>query len=203
MIKVEILVLANSVKHQQHCVAGKDLANGQWVRPVSTEAGAELNHNQAKYQNPYGTFTVKPLQKILMEFSRHVPLIHQPENYLIDETVWRQNYSIDLNEINNHLDHPGSLWGEGNRVTYTQIRLGTIKIDKSLYLVKVDNIQLYMKDDKRKISFTYNELDYELPVTDPNFYKLVNDFSGIRGVICVSLGEDYQGYCYKLVATIF
>jgi hypothetical protein len=203
MSQVEILVLANSVKHQQHCVAGKYLANGQWVRPVSTEAGAELNHNQAKYQNPYGTFTVKPLQKILMKFSRHVPLIHQPENYLIDETVWRQNYSIGLNEINNHLDHPDSLWGEGNRVSYIQIRLGTIKIEQSLYLVKVDNIQLYMKDDKRKISFIYNELDYELPVTDPNFDKVVNDFSEICGVICVSLGEEFKGNCYKLVATIF
>jgi hypothetical protein len=203
MSQVEILVLANSVKHQQHCVAGKYLANGQWVRPVSTEAGAELNHNQAKYQNPYGTFTVKPLQKILMKFSRHVPLIHQPENYLIDETVWRQNYSIDLNEINNYLDHPDSLWGEGNRVSYIQIRLGTIKIEQSLYLVKVDNIQLYMKDDKRKISFIYNELDYELPVTDPNFDKVVNDFSEICGVICVSLGEEFKGNCYKLVATIF
>jgi hypothetical protein len=203
MSQVEILVLANSAKHQQHCVAGKYLANGQWVRPVSTEAGAELNHNQAKYQNPYGTFTVKPLQKILMKFSRHVPLIHQPENYLIDETVWRQNYSIGLNEINNHLDHPDSLWGGGNRVSYIQIRLGTIKIEQSLYLVKVDNIQLYMKDDKRKISFIYNELDYELPVTDPNFDKVVNDFSEICGVICVSLGEEFKGNCYKLVATIF
>ena len=203
MSQVEILVLANSVKHQQHCVAGKYLANGLWVRPVSSEAGAELSHNQAKYQNPYGTFTVKPLQKILMKFSRHVPLNHQPENYLIDDTVWRQNYSIGSNEINNHLDHPDSLWGEGNRIPYIQIQLGTTKIEQSLYLVKVDNIQLYMKDDKRKISFTYNEIYYELPATDPNFDNLVNDFSEICGVICVSLGEEFQGNCYKLVATIF
>ena len=60
-----------------------------------------------------------------------------------------------------------------------------------------------MKDDKRKISFTYRGLAYELPATDPNFDNLVNDFSDICGVICVSLGEEFQGNCYKLVATIF
>ncbi|PKH01863.1 hypothetical protein CXF72_14355 [Psychromonas sp. MB-3u-54] len=203
MSQVEIIVLANSVKHQQHCVAGKSLANGQWVRPVSSEIGGELSHNQAKYQNPYGIFTVKPLQKILMKFSRHVPLSHQPENYLIDNTVWRQNYSINLNEINNHLDHPNDLWGESNLVPYIQIQLGTTKIEQSLYLVKVDNIKLYIKDDKRKASFTYNRIAYELPVTDPNFGNLVDDFSGITGVLCISLGEEFKGNCYKLVATIF
>lgn len=203
MSQVEILVLANSVKHKQHCVAGKYLANGQWVRPVSSETGRELSHNQAKYQNPYGTFIVKPLQKILMRFSRHVPLSHQPENYLIDDTVWTQNYSINLNEINNHLDRPNDLWGEGHLVPYIQIQLGTTKIEQSLYLVKVENIQLYMKDDKRKASFTYNGIEYELPVTDPNFGNLVDDFSGIMGVLCISLGEEFRGNCYKLVATIF
>ncbi len=203
MSQVEILVLANSVKHQQHCVAGKYLANGQWVRPVSSEIGGELSHNQAKYQNPYGTFTVKPLQKIMMKFSRHVPLSHQPENYLIDDTVWTQHYSINLDEINNHLDEPNDLWGEGNLVPHIQIQLGTTKIEQSLYLVKVDDIQLYMKDDKRKASFTYNGIAYELPVTDPNFSNLVNDFSGIIGVLCISLGEEFKGNCYKLVATIF
>jgi hypothetical protein len=70
MTQAEIIVLANSVKHGQHCVAGKCINTGNWVRPVSNANGAELSHEQAKYQNPYGTFGVKPLQKIRMGFSQ-------------------------------------------------------------------------------------------------------------------------------------
>lgn len=63
MSQHEVVVLANSIKHHQHCVAGKLVSNGHWVRPVSTPEGGELSDAQAKIQNPHGTFNVKPLQK--------------------------------------------------------------------------------------------------------------------------------------------
>jgi hypothetical protein len=59
MSQVEIIVLANSVKHNQHCVAGKLLDNSQWVRPVSNPQGGELSDEQARIQNPHGIFYVK------------------------------------------------------------------------------------------------------------------------------------------------
>jgi hypothetical protein len=74
MSQVEIVVLANSVKHGQHCVAGKCMETGKWIRPVSNTRGGELNHEQAKYQNKYGVYSVKPLQRILMGFLHPVPL---------------------------------------------------------------------------------------------------------------------------------
>jgi len=69
-----IVIFANSVKHGQHCVAGKSLATGQWIRPVADANGKELDHEQAKYRNPYGRYLVKPLQKIQMELGANVPL---------------------------------------------------------------------------------------------------------------------------------
>ncbi|WP_417665426.1 dual OB domain-containing protein [Pseudidiomarina sp.] len=204
MTQAEIVVLANSVKHGQHCVAGKCLNTGRWIRPVSNAQGAELSHDQAKYQNPYGTFGVKPLQKIKMGFAQHVPLPHQPENYLIDGNLWQQNYSIGLAELPNHLDGPADLWGEGNRVLHAQITQGLYVVPQSLYLVQVDNLSLYINnDDRRRASFTYNGIDYDLAVTDPKFDELVREQREVTGILCISLGEEYQGYCYKLVATIF
>lgn len=204
MTQAEIIVLANSVKHGQHCVAGKCINTGNWIRPVSNANGAELSHEQAKYQNPYGTFGVKPLQKIRMGFSQHAPLSHQPENYLIDGNLWRQNYSISEAELVAYLDTPDDLWGHDNRVQHSLITMGLHNIDQSLYLVQVDNLNLYTTGDrKRRASFNYNGSDYDLAATDPKFDDILREQREVNGILCISLGEEYQGYCYKLVATIF
>ena len=204
MSQVEVVVLANSVKHGQHCVAGKCLQDGRWIRPVSNEQGAELSHAQAQYQNPYGTFGVKPLQKIKMNFARHVPLSHQPENHLIDGNVWQQNYSIKVSELPNHLDHPNDLWGDGNRVQHAEVHLGLYNVEQSLYLVQVEQLHLYEAEEgKRRASFTYSGIDYDLAVTDPKFDEIIREGRDVCSILCISLGEEYRGYCYKLVATIF
>lgn len=201
---VQIVILAKSVKHGCHCVAGKCINTGRWYRPVSSPDGAELNNDQVMYRNIHGTYSVRPLQKIQMSFLSHVPLIHQPENYLIDVSIWQQRYKINIDELYNYLEQPESLWGEGNRVSYNSILSGEIAIQQSLYLVQVQNLSLYCNQEgKRRASFTYNGLDYDLAVTDPNFDTVMNESSDIRGVLCISLGEEYNGFCYKLIATIF
>ena len=204
MTQAEIIVLANSIKHGQHCVAGKCIDTGNWIRPVSNANGGELSHEQAKYQNPHGIFGVKPLLKIRMSFLQHVPLSHQPENYLIDDNLWQQNYSIGAAELADHLDIPDDLWGHDNRVQHNLIVMGLCTIDQSLYLVQVDNLNLYTTEDgKRRASFDYNGNDYDLAVTDPKFDEILREQHEVNGILCISLGEEYQGYCYKLVATIF
>ncbi len=203
MINKTIAILANSVKHNQHCVAGKCIETGEWIRPVSTPEGGELSNEQSTFTNPHGKFIVKPMQKIIMDFDSHVPLIHQPENYLISPNLWRQNYRITDAELQQFLDKPDSLWGQSNRVDYNQI-LQKDDIDQSLYLVKVDDLHLSKNNEgKRRATFSYNNINYELPVTDPNFDKILRDETEIQDIICVSLGEEYNGYCYKLIATIF
>lgn len=203
MIQAEVVILANSIKHKQHCVAGKCLRSGRWIRPVSNPQGAELSHVQAKSQNPYGTYGVKPLQKIQMGFLQHVPLAHQPENYLIDGNLWQQNFSIGLAALPTYLDHPVDIWGLGNKVAHNLITSGLFKVTQSLYLVKVDRLRLYMNNDRRRVSFIYNGIDYDLPVTDPKFDEILRESRAVNQILCISLGEALQGYCYKIVATIF
>ena len=203
-IDMEIVILANSVKHHQHCVAGKCTSSRQWVRPVSNANGAELSHEQAQCQNPHGTFNVKPLQKVIMNFSAHAPLAHQPENYVIDGVTWRQNYKINENELNLYLDQPDDIWGNSDRVDHALILSGQIPIGQSLYLIAVDNLNLYKnRYDRRRASFSYRGTNYDFAVTDPNFDRITQSSEEIKGIICVSLGEEYQGSCFKLVATVF
>lgn len=59
---IEIIILANSIKHQACCVAGKTIA-GEWVRIVADSSGKELTKEQASITNPYGTFLVKTTAK--------------------------------------------------------------------------------------------------------------------------------------------
>lgn len=204
MIQKTIVVLANSVKHHQHCVAGKCVSTGQWIRPVSSAAGGELTRDQATYQNIHGLYTVKPKQKIEMLFSSAVPLINQPENHLISDQRWQQRYTIRDDELSSYLDHPDDLWGEKDRVSYSDILKNNVVISQSLYLVKVDKLELYKnKYDKRRANFNYNGIDYDLAVTDPSFDQKQSGNVTLEGILCISLGEEYAGSCYKLVATIF
>lgn len=202
-MKKVIVIFANSIKHHQHCVAGKDVLTHEWIRPVSNANGAELTDDQCKYANPHGEYRAKPLQKIEMAFSAPAPLLNQPENFVIDGTRWSQRYKLENHEIAAFLDYPETLWGVGNKVDYSAIATNQLKIEQSLYLIKVENVKLHLTADaKRRISFTYNGNDYNLPATDPQFDKLLNGDISHSGILCVSLGEAFNGYCYKIVATI-
>lgn len=203
-MRERVVIFANSHKHQQHCVAGKLQRDRSWVRPVANRQGAELSHDQVQYKNPYGTFSVKPLQIIEMEFAESAPLPNQPENQLITDYVWQQRYRISLDEIAQFEDHPQDLWGNGDRVSFHDITVGSFVVQQSLNLVRVEELHLHTKPNgKRRARFVYGGIVYDLAVTDPNFEKIVRSQTALTNVICVSLGENYHGGCYKIVATVF
>ncbi|MCF6258498.1 MAG: hypothetical protein L3K25_19760 [Gammaproteobacteria bacterium] len=199
-----IVILANSLKHSQHCVAGKCIVTKKWLRPVADARGSELSHAQVVYENPHGKFTAKPKQKIIIGLGSHAPLPNQPENYIVDNSVWQQNYSISDDELRHYLDMPDNLWGEGDRVPYPKIVSGSIAINQSLYLIKVDNLSLYKNQhNKRRAKFDYKNISYDLAATDPQFDNIANKNQGLSSILCISLGENFEGNCYKLIATIF
>lgn len=208
-----IVVLANSVKNKAHCVAGKCLRTREWIRPVGNSDGSALNKSQIQVTNPnfHRSYDVKPLQKINMKFLQHVPLINQPENWLIDNNWrWTQSYRINHNDLKFYLDTPESIWGEGDRLSYNDIQNHRLMIHNSLYLIRVNNLHLYYdetyENKRRKAAFIYNGINYRFSVTDPNFDHIIprsENFS--EAILCISLGEPYSrdNCCYKLIATIF
>lgn len=105
--------------------------------------------------------------------------------------------------FNQYLDNPQSLWGDKNFISYNLISSGNIVIHQSLYLVQTKNLNLYTLEQKRRAKFSYNNISYDFPVTDPNFDKIMTEGKNTSGILCISLGENFNGYCYKIVATIF
>src|SRR5436190_9291503 len=83
-----IVVLANSVKSSGRCLAGKEVFDngktwnvGEWIRPVATKEGGELNAylmSLALGHDP------KLLEVIEIPFLKAAPLSCQPENWLIE-----------------------------------------------------------------------------------------------------------------------
>lgn len=202
-----IVIFANSVKNNAHCVAGKCIQNLEWIRPVSTVNGTALSANQIKCKNPYGSFAAKTLQRVRMRFEQHTPLINQPENYLISSDTWVQDFKIELYEISKYLDNLEDIWGKTDRVNYGDIKNEKISIKQSLCLLQINNLKLYLnRYNKRRAIFNYKNITYDLAATDPNFDNLIKQyqFPISSAMVCVSLGEPYtDGQCYKIVAGIF
>lgn len=208
----EIVILANSIKFGKHCVAGKLVGTQHWIRLVSNKQGSELDDGHVLVCNPYGAYPVKVLQKVYVKILSEEPLINQPENCLIDTNVhWRQNFKIDRAELDQYIDNPRFLfWEAGDSLSYTEIQNGNIKINNSLFLVRVRNLRLFTNVFKEKIrrkaEFLYNGIVYNLSVTDPNFDNLYHNQQHYEeAVLCVSLGVPFHvdNCCYKIVATIF
>lgn len=221
-MKKTIVILANSVKHGKHCVAGKEIISKQWIRPVNDKERSELSREQAKCKNPHGVFPINVLQKIEISFLQAAPLINQPENFIITDEIWVQRFKIDRNELNSYLDNPEILWnnesssgnGKNDRVDYNQILTDNVVIDQSLYLIKPDEINVLVttniENKKRiRISFVYKDTTYNLATTDPILWReFSNRETGEyqfdnQKILCISLGEKFDdGFCYKLVAAV-
>jgi hypothetical protein len=140
-----------------------------------------------------------------MNVGAPVPLINQPENFLA-MPGWRQAHvkAFKPEQIHLYADTPPDLWGAGDSVGDIEIQRGHIVIRQSLYLIAVQDIEFHRNaHDKRRVSFVYNGQDYDLSSTCPSYDKYEVGEMIANGYICVSLGEDYRGAHYKIVATIF
>lgn len=207
MIKT-IVIFANSVKHGSHCIAGKTIDTKEWIRPVGDENGRELSNEEIIVQNPYGKFEAKPLQKVEIEFIKQVPLKNQPENYLISNKTWQQNFKISFLQIKEFEDKVDNLWLYGNsikndRISFDLIQNNQIIIKNSLSLIWVDKLEILIEPNshKKRGVFKYNNKEYNLAITDPNFEN--NNQKIFENIyLCISLGEPFHGFCYKLIACI-
>lgn len=215
-----LVILANSVKHHLHCVAGKDINTKEWIRPVSSDTGEALSDEQSSYLNKEKNWRVKPLDKITMEFSKHVPLAQQPENYLISKEKWVSSFKIERNELAQYIDSPKNIWLDTstntNRVTSSLVASKEIVIKQSLYLIKIGVLNLQVSTEmvdgvekyKLRGSFMYNDIKYaDLTITDPKIWseykeKPLGVYELKDVYLCLSLGEEFHGFYYKIIAAV-
>ncbi len=221
----EIVCLANSRKLSGHCIAGKQVKQdksgawelGGWIRPVGSPDGAELSSRDVGFE---GGGIPRPLDIVRISLKRRASHKHQTENYLIDpEKYWEQVTTVDPSCLDDLCDEVDGLWetgfdsayGKNDRVPVEKSKV----IKSSLLLIKPSNVVIHHEYEfpskawKTRAQFLFRGNRYSLVVTDPIIegeYRGMDagDYPLKRSDIymTVSLGEEYNGFCYKLVAAI-
>jgi hypothetical protein len=202
------------------CVAGKEFTKDAtfegWIRPVSNRPTEEITMDERRYENGEDP---KLLDIISIQMRGHVPHAHQTENHLIDaEYYWVKGGAVTWDDLDAATEpFPGTLWVDGNR-SYNgeNDRIPealTLELDNSLTFVETEDLVIAVAHEglnpKRKVRarFSLGGKRYVIAVTDPVIereYLAQENGEHPIGIarLCISIGEPFQGYCYKLVAGI-
>lgn len=216
-----IVCLANSRKLSGRCVAGREWTEGQpghWIRPVSGRDGQEVSEYERQYEDGSDP---RVLDVIDVPVLKPCPKDYQTENWLLDpEYYWEKAGRLSWFDLPSLVDPVASLWLDGHS-TYNGLNdriplEEAVSVADSLRLIRVDSLQLRVfkpgeafGNNKRRVQgrFSHADEQYALWVTDPGFErrylaKLDGDYGIGECYLTISLGEPYQGACYKLVAAI-
>ena len=161
----------------------------------------------------------KPLDIISVPLTRCSPHSYQSENHIIGEGQWFKHGELPPLGLADLCDHVQYLWINGyhshSRLNdRIPLNIAEETVSSSLLLVKPDNLGIVVDEGqhllkKIRSKFRVNGVRYLLPVTDTlieenYFTKDLGEYTikEKHVYLVVSLGEPYEGYCYKLVAGI-
>jgi hypothetical protein len=218
-----IICLANSRKITGRCVAGREIGGGKigaWIRPVSGRPAGELSEEDRRFQNGQDPSLLDVISVPMVEPRPHG---FQTENHLIDDDHnWTKEREASWDDLKAALDRvAGPLW-DNSSSSYNGLHdrveeAAANQLGYSLRLIEVADMKIAVAvegaefgNGKRKVRgrFTFNTAEYWLAVTDPVIERkyLVGkdgEFKVGNATLCISLGEPYGGYAYKLIAGVF
>ncbi|HEV3156173.1 MAG TPA: hypothetical protein VGZ00_02385 [Candidatus Baltobacteraceae bacterium] len=214
-LEKRIVCLANSWKNAGRCIAGKEVLEstyGRWVRPVSNRPSAEISEEERNFADGASP---EVMDVISIPIISAAPFLYQSENYVIDSHLyWKRLRTIRWDDLKYLIDEPDSIWSSGSSRPSDRVpaELASNFIT-SLMFIEVKELTVLVRPNdyfKRKVraKFRYKGKDYNLAVTDPRattFFLLKPDgeYPLVGAYLCISLGAEWGGACYKLVATIF
>lgn len=227
MPEKRVLILASSIKKSARCVAGREIIQhggkarlGGWIRPVSGSGEGELlPHHYALQQG--GSASVLDVVDVPLKRQQSDP--GQPENWLIDDsTQWSKVRAVAIDKVAGFAEHPADLWLESGVNTDRISPEAQMARDQlhSIVLIQPQNLKIRKGREfnkwKTRACFNYRGTSFALSVTDPVF--LDRQFakspeaggprewipcSGENVLLCISLTPPFNGFHYKVVATVF
>lgn len=218
MLSIEIMCLANSIKHGGRCVAGLRLDGQGWLRPVSNQPDGTLAYYHYRYAD---SSVVRTLDVVRIGLLKPRPAPYQPENWVIDGKPWTlvtrplsiAHCSILKQAIESG---PSLLHNELDRVPPGEVAVSARP--HSLALIAPQQIEIRRHAQRQEnpraravfaLEHGGRSVNYDLSVTDLHWRdeatrlgKLVIRQSETPFVATVSLSETFEGQCYKLLAAI-
>lgn len=193
-MKIDLIVLAKSDKHNGYCVAGISKF-GKFVRLVRDSEGHALEKERCKF---------KKLDFLTAEVS-YTPLKHQKENFTLRKILNSSKSMVSHDSLKPLLQNSQFIFSN------TDPYLCENEMNKqksSFLLVEVNDLHIYRNDEKKyKADFTYNNQNYKrFSVTDPEFKLHRRKIS--KAIILISLpNTPYNKYgknlYYKFICAIY
>lgn len=209
-----LLVLASSRKNRAFCVAGREWSQaglGPWVRPVSSRGQGELSYGEIRMDSSQ---VARVGDVVMVPFGDAVPDGAQHENQtVLPNRVWKHVGLAGWDMLSALVESPATLWSNGWHAQNDRMpEMEAMRFDYSLCLIRLMRLQLsFFKHSNGKIktraTFVHRDEVYCLSVTDPVIEVMgsahINQTLFLDDVLlCVSLGQAFNGYCYKLAATV-
>jgi hypothetical protein len=189
---------------------------GNWIRPISRRSTGELCDHEIKF----GTGETPTVLDIIdVPLQEPHPTQHQRENWLVDTAArWAKVGKCSVSSLAKVAETGGKLWvsgfetarGKNNRVP---VELAAC-IMQSLRLIRVESITILVSEPKEpfgderarvRAEFKFSGEWYRLSITDHEMEmsyiaKGEGRYSHGPHYLTVSLGEEFKGHYYKLVA---
>jgi len=212
-----IVCLGLSYKHDNVCVAGRELNNSlQWVRPVFNQGIRCIPFDKCVCNN---NKKLELLDVVDVTVTQHSPAGCHNEDYIVAQQnafVYVGKYTGSLDKL---VDSPQQLWNIDDSSMYgindrVNTKLSDILYNYSLCFIKLDkltvmvNFEEFTNRKKVRGHFTYNGVKYRFAITDISFLNTYRQkrygHYHIEGPVYagISLSEDFNGYRYKLIASI-
>src|SRR2546426_8668831 len=96
---VDLLVLASSRKHGGRCVAGWDLTNDRWLRPVSPLPDGTLEQAHCAIEGDWPHL----FDVVRVEIDTQRATVYQPENWEITDRPWERVSVAEPAAVRNEL----------------------------------------------------------------------------------------------------
>ena len=212
-----IVCLAHSRKMSGRCIAGLEIEGsqiGDWIRPVSNRSTEEISLSERRFEDGSEPDLLDILEIPMLEPRPHAC---QTENHLIDEEYyWAKTGDFPRQQLPQLCEVPNPLWVNGfhsynginDRIPEEQAN----SLPASLVLVEPQRLIITVERGltKRQVraEFRVAGQTYKLTITDPVVERQFlsrgeGDYIYEKpAVACISIGEPFQGYRYKLVASI-
>lgn len=221
-----IVLLANSRKHNERCMAGREINSGLyagWIRPVSARTGEGVDW----YERAYATKTEPQLLDIVdVPIRKYKPHANQTENWLLyPHARWNKVGALTFAQATQLAETPAVLWNTGSSTNHNRndkVSAASAKtFTNSICMIKVNALRVRVwapgsdfGNNKRRVqaSFSYNNILYSMWLTDAAleeyYYRQPNGiFNYGECLVTVSLSEPHatsngEINHYKLVAAI-
>jgi hypothetical protein len=212
-----IIVLANSLKHGDSCLAGIDIRTGKWVRPVTNLDDGRVRNSDMKT----GTHSPQLLDILDIPLDTTGPDFgFESENRTILSGAWYLRGRADVKDILRYVQHPPYVLHNGWKyVTIEEMKQRAFEDRTTLELIHVSNFSV--RDTKSPSTGKHGwkglvlsgERVLDLPITDPVFCERLTTGHKPSGscLLTMSLSmphkpPDWQAddppACWKLVAGI-